>query len=258
MRLVFFSSGGPGNFAAAYELAEEYPQLLTLGLLVCDRPGTGSAQLAAEKGIPCLEYDWEVHAAKHTTKSRAEISTEFHDQVLRDICEIEKRDRMEFDLAVLAYRQIMRGSLLSRFLGCCINQHPADLAVRDADGRCFTGIGGHDFALRSGAGGTRTSTILIRPGVDNGEIICRGPFVPFSGSPSDRSALRAHEDLQKRQSDWPSLKFALVAIATGRLRVSSERHDDGCRVLLLNGRKLPYGGAEASECAYKDLISLPE
>ena len=254
MRIVFFASGGPGHFAAACSLAEEFPGLLEVRLLVCDRRNTPSSKVARENAIEVLEYDWIDHAASLQGASRADQSRYFHDQIHNDIVSFERRDGGRLDLAVLAYRQIIRGTLLERFEGACINQHPADLSVRDSGGRRFTGIGGHARALRSGQRRSCTSTILVRDGIDNGEILCRGPFVPFAGAADDLVAIRRHEEIQKARSDWPSLKFALAAIATGRMAISNERHDDGCFVMLLDDSPLPYGGAEAGPQGYRQLV----
>jgi folate-dependent phosphoribosylglycinamide formyltransferase PurN len=244
MSIVFFASGGPGNFRAALDAAEERPDLMRVPLLVTDRPGTASAELARARGIPVIEGDYAAFAGP-LTPARTAAGIAFHDEVLRKIEAFEAERGLRFDLAVLAYRRIIGGALLARFEGRAINQHPADLAWLEGGERAYVGIGGHDRSLAAGRGGARTSTILVRQGVDTGEILCRGPFVPFAGSAASRDALRAHETLQKARSDWPCLRFVLLGLAAGRFGLAaSERHPDGCRVVSFDGVAQPYGGVE--------------
>jgi hypothetical protein len=65
--------------------------------------------------------------------------------------------------------------------------------------------------------------------------------VPYCGDGSDES-IRRPEEVQKSQSDWPSLRFALAAIAVGGIAVSERRHASGARVITLFGQPLPEAG----------------
>lgn len=256
MRIVFFSSGGPGNFDAACDLASEFPSILSVELLVCDRLDTASARSARTRGMRVAEFDYEAEfrASGYHPEQRRSFSKLFHNEVLRHIIDCERADGCGMDLAVLAYRRLIQGDLLTYFDSRMINQHPADLAVLGEDGgRLLTGIGGHHRALEMGLGGGRTSTIIVREGTDTGEIICRGPFVSFDGQTDDRKAMDAHENRQKIESDWPSLRFALMAIATGKLQLGQ---DTPFVNLFMDGVPLPAGGRLVERECYRDLLEL--
>lgn len=249
MNILFLASGGPGNLRAVLDLAMRLPSRLRVGMVCADRPGTPSMALASTHGIPMYEDDFRSCCGDAPAPGSPDrlvydhLGEAFHDRMLRAVVDEEARSGRAFDLAVLAYRRIIRGSLLRYLADRMINQHPADLACLDGGRRLFVGIGGHHRSLRAGKGGARTSTILVTPGVDHGEILCQGPFVPFGGNAQDREQLDAHEQIQKQQSDWPSLTFALCAISRGGYAVGgASHHPGGLRTIFLDGHPLPYAG----------------
>ncbi len=225
MRTVVFSSGGPGNFKAAVELSAEAPSLIQVNLLVTDRTGTASAGLAQDIGIPKLALDFDDVCRERPDGEAPEARREaFHDRMLNNIEAFERQLGAPLDFGVLAYRRLVTGRLLARFDSRLINQHPADLSIMDQRGaRLYTGISGLRRSLEDRRGGARTTTMLVDEGLDTGEIISRGPYRPLDGDPDDATARETHEQRQKRQSDWPSLKFALAAIASGALERSMTR-----------------------------------
>lgn len=265
MRVAFFASGGPGNFEAALRCAHRLPDAISIALLVTDRPGIPAIDVAQRHGVPCIVRDFAkecppwVRSDGDAEAARAyrHAAREVHDRILALVREEEERSG-RMDLAVLAYRRVIHGALFHYFTGRMINQHPADLAVLDrgTGARAYAGIRGHARALRDGCGGSRTSTILVREEVDAGEILCRGPWIPFEGDASKAGDVIAHEDLQKSASDWISLQCAIVAIAYGLLRVSEcPFHTDGNHAISLAGERLPYGGFDASEAQLRRLIA---
>lgn len=242
MRTLVFASGGPGNFNAALELAAAHPDWLSIELLVTDRPATPAEALARERGVPALCMDFDAFARSGPSgRPPAAAREAFHDAMLTGIKSFEDASGRRLDFGVLAYRRIITGRLLDYFDMRLINQHPADLAICAPDGRrLYTGMDGHRRSLTDGRGGARTTTILVDAGVDTGEIICRGPFCAFTGNSRDASAIARHEEMQKQHSDWPSLQFALAAIATGALSRSPGRPVR----FYLNGAPAPETGIE--------------
>lgn len=255
MHVVFFASGGPGNVLAAFAAEDAMPSRIRIGAVVTDRPGIPAIDVAEERRRPCLVHDfasecgsWAAHRGDPTQEDLyRQRAGRFHDAVLDKIMMLEQELGWKFDLAVLAYRRIITGKLLTYFEERMINQHPADLAVIDVSTarRSYVGIGGLARSLRCGERWTRTSTILVRSSVDAGEILTRGPQVEFTGDPEDARDVEAHEQRQKRLSDWPSLRFTLAGVSQGYYRLSTdERYPDGCKVVWFRGERLPYGGVE--------------
>lgn len=251
MRVVLFSSSGPGNTQAILDLMDEYPKLIKLVLCVCDRAGIPTIEIAKERSIETIVVDFDAEIKKHSLKKsrdnelKKKISERLHDDILSKINAFEY-SKGKIDLAVLAYRRIITGKLFSYFSDRMINQHPADLSIFDTNNkRKYVGIGGHHRSLEDDCGGSKTSCILVNERVDSGEILAQGKFVKFDQEKS-LSNFDAHEILQKKVSDWPVLRFVLKGIAQGKYGVSGERFEDGCRIIKYEGNKLGYSGMQLS------------
>lgn len=253
MSIVFFASGGPGNIETAFGAEDESAGALRIDLVVTDRDRIPSIDVARSRGRPHLVFDFAAgcgpvpgpSATEQTRRAYGAARERLHTAILRELQAIERTRGYPFDVAVLAYRRIVTGPLLAYFAGRMINQHPADLADVADGQRLFIGIAGHARALRSGRGRSRTSTIIVRDGIDTGEILARGPWVPFAGRADDLSAIAEHENVQKHESDRPVLRFVLRALAAGEFALSGEhRHVDGCAVVCYRGEPLGYGGIE--------------
>jgi folate-dependent phosphoribosylglycinamide formyltransferase PurN len=247
MRIAFFSSGGPGNFAAALELATAHRSKLEIACLVVDRDETPSEALARRRGIEVVKVDFIGELRGLQGVERRERAIGLFAEVLDGIGQVERKSR-RVDVCALAFRQILAGNILERFEERILNQHPADLGVFDIDSRRrrYVGIKGLERSITDGAGWTRTSTILINEGVDTGEILVQGPEVPVSEGSSPEQIQR-HEERQKRLSDWPSVKTALALLSEGRIALSRKRRwHDGCRTVYIDGREMPYCGLQLS------------
>lgn len=243
LRVAVFSSQGPGNLQAALDAAQSDPERMEVCLVVTDRLGIPSIRLAKDRGLPVISRDFGSATAHLTGPAKAAASDHLHEEILEEIRGLEERSR-PIDLCVLAYRRILRGALYDYFRDRMINQHPADLTVLERDGsRRYTGIGGLGRSLKDGVSATRTSTILVTRQVDGGEILVQGAPVAVS-CPGGAYDAVAHEEKQKRVSDWPALQQALHLIAHGRLSVGPPLWPDGCRSVYLNGRRLGYGGVQ--------------
>ncbi len=259
MNVIVFASGGGGNLKAVIDVSLMKPNLVKVGLVVTDRLGIPAIDIAKSYGIPVFAYDFEkmcgVWALCKKSKKMAHQYTvcarNFHDLVLKRIQELEKNKKDPFDLIVLSYHRWVFGNLLTYFKNRIINQHAADVTIMKDDNnkeRKYIGINPVLYALEAREKRTRTSTFLVQDGYDNGEILCQGPWVEYTGIyPPSKKAAYDHELIQKKESDWPSLTFAIEGIAQGYFTYSpSIRHPDGCQTIYYKNVPLPYGGVDLS------------
>lgn len=258
MNVIVFASGGGGNLKAVIDVAQKKPNLVKVGLVVTDRLGIPAIDIAHSFGIPVFAYDFEkicgvwaqCKKTQETAHRYSQCAISFHNKVLKEIKALEKKIKDEFDLVVLSYHRWVFGELLTHFKNRIINQHAADLTVmkdHNNNERRYIGINPVLYALEGGEKRTRTSTFLVQDGYDNGEILCQGPWVPYNGpSPVTKKSAYEHELIQKKESDWPSLTFAIEGIAQGFYSVSDARHLDGCQTIFYKNKKLPYGGVDLS------------
>ena len=251
MHVVSFVSGSGGNLAATLAVQDASPDLLHVGMVIADRPGIAAIDMALDRSIPTIVGHFEeqcgvwsecrsdADAAKRYTIA----ATGFHDRMLDMIRTHERQIGRRFDLAVLSYRRWIHGLLLEYFADRMINQHAGDLtSISEKGERRYVGVNPVWSALHSGETQTRTSTIMVGEGHDTGEIFCQGPWVRYAGGPASRQSAVEHEGRQKKDSDWPSLQFALVRIAQGRYALGDSRHPDGSRSVCLDGVPLAFGG----------------
>lgn len=263
MQVIVFASGSGGNLLAAINISKKNPNLLNVGLVVTDRLGIKAIDIAKSNNIPVIASDFEKECGiweecKKDPKKKEKyfnLAIKFHDRVLRQILELEKISGKKFDLVVLSYHRWIHGKLLEHFEDKVINQHAGDLSVMKEAypvERKYIGINPVLIAFKKGETRTRTSTFLVGEGHDTGEILCQGPWVVYNGSyPITKESAWGHEVIQKRESDWPSLAFALEKIALGQFAVSlQKKHPDGGRVIVFKGKDLPYAGVDIAE--YKE------
>jgi phosphoribosylglycinamide formyltransferase 1 len=208
MRIVMFSSWGPGNFQTALDFCDSRAET-RLALLVSDRADTPSTRLARERGIDLFVHPIEggYDADQPNSRHRRIAALE---PVLRRLQRLEREDG-PIDLIVLAFRRILAGPILDQFASRMINVHPSDLSVFNIADRKprYVGIGGLSRAIKDGNPTTRTSVHKVTAGVDEGPVICLGPEVRFEGSRDSRRDIDAHESRQKQCSDRMALKRAL-------------------------------------------------
>lgn len=260
MQVIIFASGSGGNLSAAINTSKKNPSLLNIGLVVTDRLGIKAIDIAKENNIPVIVSDFEKECGvwgdckKDPEKKRRyfELGIKYHDRVLTQILRLEQTTGKQFDLIVLSYHRWIHGKLLAYFKDKIINQHAGDLSIMKKDyplERKYTGINPVLIALKRGEIKTRTSTFLVCEGHDTGEILCQGPWVTYNGSyPITKESALEHEIIQKRESDWPSLIFALERIAKGEFGISlQQKHLDGGRVLVFKRKALLYTGVDIAE-----------
>lgn len=263
MQVAVFVSGTGGNLNACLELQRLHPQLINIELVIADRHRILALEIAERNGVRVIAEDFErtcgiwkqCVGSKKKEEEYTRSAVRFHDAILRAIEEHETQTGAYIDLCVLSYRRWVHGALLERFRDRMINQHAGDLTARTPDGtRIFTGINPVWTALCSGVRRTRTSTFLVNDGHDAGEILCQGPWVNVEMRDFSKRVAADHEIRQKRESDWPSLAFALREIALGKLGIAHDAvHSDGLRIVTHNGHALPYGGVDLDTSPSKQI-----
>lgn len=260
MHVIVFASGGGGNLKAAIDLSRKNPLLLKIGLVVTDRLGIKAIDIARHHKIQIIAADFEKECGVWAECKNNPLKTQkyrlaaiqFHNHILNQIIDIEKKRDCPFDLVVLSYHRWIHGNLLDYFTERIINQHAGDLTVMCEDNsllRSYIGINPVLKTLQAGEIQTRTSTFVVREGQDNGEILCQGPWVKYLGHQivTKKSAWQ-HEIVQKKESDWPSLRFALEGIARGYFGLAVKKyHEDGCKIVLYKGEPLSYGGIDITK-----------
>lgn len=259
MNIIVFASGGGGNLKAAIDLSIKKPNLVKVGLVATDRLDIPAINIAHKFKIPVLAYDFEKECGvwkkcknnSIKTKKYTLAAVQFHNKVLKDIILIEKNTQHSFDLVVSSYHRWIHGNLFDYFKERMINQHAGDLTVMRDDAptvRKYIGINPVLVALKAGESETRTNTFLVREGQDSGEILCQGPWVKYKGVvPVTRKSAWEHELIQKKESDWPSLSFALKEIASGNFGIIDAQYADGCKILTYKGKPIPYGGIDLTK-----------
>lgn len=153
---------------------------------------------------------------------------------------IEQLDALpcKIDMIVLAgYMRLLFEPLLSRFKDRIINVHPADLTACDPSGkRRFTGSNSVYKALDYGEQRTRSTVHLVNDRADEGTILVSGPWVNYAGAyPVTQESANAHQDRQKKLSDWPALTEAVALISQRRLTMKDGQ-------IYLDGDPMPRGG----------------
>lgn len=261
MSVIVFASGGGGNLKAAISASEESDGKISVDLVVTDRLEIPAIEIARKKGIKVIARDFEKECGvwrdcRKDPKRRSlykKSAISFHNEILKEIKIMEKNRKRKFGLAVLSYHRWIHGKLLEYFRDRMINQHAGDLTVLQKKDRHwlrkYIGINPVLMAFKKGEHKTRTSTFLVGSSHDGGEILCQGPWVEYTGPVKvTRETAWEHEVMQKRLSDWPSLKFALKGIALGNFGVvTGKRYKDGCRYLCYKGKELSYGGVDISK-----------
>ncbi|PIR83840.1 hypothetical protein COU18_02045 [Candidatus Kaiserbacteria bacterium CG10_big_fil_rev_8_21_14_0_10_51_14] len=257
MRLVVFASGGGGNLKACLDFSGAFPHLAKVVLVVTDRFGIPAIDIAKEAGIPVISRDFDAECGVWLScKDNPTVAEQYrskaerlHDEITEEIISLEKKEK-KIDFAVFSYHRWVHGKFLKYFHERIINQHAADVSIFNRDGtRKYIGINPVLAALQDGEKKTRTSTFLVREGHDTGESLCQGPWVTFEGElPVSKESAYEHEVKQKRQSDWPSLKFALRGLSEGKFALAeNEAHADGCKVVLYNNVPLAYAGYDIND-----------
>ena len=253
LRAACFVSGTGNNLQTALAFSRHRPDLLSLPVVVTNRPSSRAAAIARQAGVRLVEHDFDsvVGRASHCQTEQELLlyhqrARALHDQINAELYALE-HEVGELDLLVFAYSRWVQGDLLDRFSGRIINQHPGDLGLLEPDGgRSLTGNNPVLRALQRGDASVRTSTFVVDKGQDSGSILVRGPRIAVpTASPISQLAADRLEEKQKRASDRAALLAALLLWSSERPRYGAGLHEDGSRVLLLaGGGELPRTGVD--------------
>lgn len=244
------ASATGSNLRTLLKLQSERPDFYEVALVIVHGPRVGAIEVALGAQIETWIGDFDAVCG---LRSEAQTQQDVYDYQERsrawhdDLCarlELWESRNGALDVLVLAYHRILDGNLLQKFENRIVNMHPADLAVLDERGRRrYVGKRGVELAMLDGQPATRTSCFLVNEGMDEGSLVCRGPWVSVAGS---RSA-EEQERKQKLHSDPPALRWTMSMLAQRRLTLGEEVHVDGSRALHLDGRPLPRGGHDLTE-----------
>jgi phosphoribosylglycinamide formyltransferase-1 len=251
LRTMVLVSATGANLRTLLDLSVDRPDVLDVVLVASDGDSAPALRVARAAGVPTWPGDFAVRCGRASgCRTEAELAAyhrrarHYHDRLCARVEQFEERHG-EVDLVVLAYHRWIHGRLLATFSRRMINQHPGDLASLDPAGRrTLAGMDPVGTALRRGDSATRTSTFLVDEHHDGGAILVRGPETAYVGPrpPTDEDVER-HEAAQKAESDRPALRWAVQALADGRIAVGDGgRHADGSAVVLVDGSPTPLGG----------------
>jgi phosphoribosylglycinamide formyltransferase-1 len=251
LRTMVLVSATGANLRTLLDLSADRPDVLEVVLVASDGGTAPALQVARGAGIPTWPGDFAVRCGRASEcRTEAELAgyrqraQDYHDRLAARVEQFEARHG-EIDLVVLAYHRWIHGRLLEKFDRRMINQHPGDLASLDPAGRrTLAGMDPVGTALRRGDRATRTSTFVVDDRHDGGAVIVRGPETPYRGPmpPSEEDVVR-HEAVQKAESDRPALRWAVRALADGRVALLDDvRHADGSATVLVDGSPTSLGG----------------
>lgn len=218
MRVVGLMSGSGSNLRRLCEAAVAEGSAYRIVAIFSDTRESQAPAIGADFSIPVLIHDKRAYYRVRGKPLR--------DLAVRAAYDAETVAMLAPFAAVCAayagYMSIATTPLIRAFLG--VNVHPADLAIRTADGRRRY-VGDHAVrdALAAGETTLRSTTHLIEAEVDGGGLLMRSAVLPVEwpeGPTSDPEGLRraeAHNQARlKERGDWQVFPRTLDAIARGR------------------------------------------
>jgi len=232
MRVAGFMSGSGTNLVKILERQAELDRgpggcPFRVVAIFTDNPGSNAARIGDRHGVPVLVEDILAfyRARGHATKRDLSLRPDFDRRI------VELLAPYHADGVVLAgYMCVVTGPLLEAFPGRILNVHPADLRVREAGRRKYTGDRAVRDAILAGEPFLRSTTHIVRQEVDGGEILMVSDPVPVQLPPGvalqelvgagGREKLNKiaeiHQERLKREGDWIVLPRTLERLAGGR------------------------------------------
>jgi folate-dependent phosphoribosylglycinamide formyltransferase PurN len=161
----------------------------------------------------------------HETKRDLSLRPEYDQTIIKLIAE------SNLDLVALCgYMSIVTTTFLEQYEARVINVHPADLSVKEGGKRKYTGMNAVRDAILAGEKVLRSTTHVVRPEVDYGEILMRSPPVEvilpeglgvpdlLKGENADimKRVVSEHQAKLKEKGDWTIYPRTLEMIGEGR------------------------------------------
>ncbi len=205
--------------------------------------------IASQYGVDCKYSDIMEFYRRHGQQTKRDLS--FRPEYDRGIAGLIA----EYDLDLVAlcgYMSILTTAFLEKYEARVVNVHPADLSVKEAGKRKYTGINAVRDAILAGEKTLHSTTHIVRPEVDYGEILMRSSpiqvILPESLSPQDlrkaentntlKRIVEEHQTRLKENGDWVIYPRTLEMIGQGRYALDGEGNVYVDGVLVPDGFRL--------------------
>ena len=252
MRVACFMSGSGTNVRRIIEHQkklelEKGKSPYEVVLIFTDNPESNAERIAKEYQIPFLLNDIKKFYGNRSLKDM-KVREEYDRKTLELI------KPYEIDLIALAgYAWVLTKPLVSNYL--IVNVHPADLSVKDENGkRKYVGLH-HVPAMKAILAGEKflhSSTHLVTENLDAGEILLiskplkvklpDGIGLEDLKKPENRELLKKiaeeHQNKLKEVGDWKIFPLTLQWIAEGRFEMDEKRNVYLDGKLIRNGYRL--------------------
>jgi folate-dependent phosphoribosylglycinamide formyltransferase PurN len=256
MRVACFMSGSGTNVVKILENRSQrgsrcpYKVILVFSDVFDPSNQKCKAQLiSSQHGVDYKCNDIMGFYRRHGQQTKRDLSLRpQYDRVIADLI-------AEYDLDLVAlcgYMSILTTAFLGKYEAHVVNVHPADLSVKEADKRKYTGINAVGDAILAGERTLHSTTHVVRPEVDYGEILMRSPpievILPEGLSPHDlrkgenteilKRIVAEHQARLKEEGDWVIYPKTLEMIGEGRYALDGQGNVYVDDVLMPNGFRL--------------------
>lgn len=140
-----------------------------VSLIYSDNEGSNAATIANRFGIPFMQRDLKnFYQSMKADRRDLSVRSKYYEGVVNDLASAGG-----VDFAALAgYMAIITEPLISHLKGNIVNVRPADLSIKDSNGRAkYFGDSAVRKAILEGQRELRSTTHLVTPDVDQGPIL---------------------------------------------------------------------------------------
>jgi len=235
MRVAAFMSGKGTNIRKLIEYQKELEKKegkapYEVVFIFSDRSdGTCMGEkIAYENAILYFSYDIREFYRRHGFKYPT-VRTKEGLSLRKKFDEVPKKLLNAFEIDIVALGGYMSYTTIKR----CINVHPADLRIKDKDGkRKYVGANAIRDAILSGEKYLRSCTILTDEGIDTGPILMVSKPISVN-LPDDlenlkkdlnllKEVVEEHQERLKKEGDWKIFPKTIEYIARGRFGIDEE------------------------------------